>query len=386
MADVPDNPAPGKVVLSVFFSGTTSAAYERTTQIELFGELTQATDLTQHMDQLDEALAVEGEVHLKMRFDGCGVARGMLGVVFASGLSEQCDEVVALVHRLINDYNRNVTINVLGLSRGGVAGCMLAKKLDKEAKKHRWIHYEEPVSSMPSLFASASPSSAAQKDEDDDAIVNRPQPRLVCHLLLFDPVPGNFVTTGRLDFFGLSSAWANMNLTSVNVVRRALLLYPYEPLPALAVHAPMIPIFPPGIATYDVILGCHQGAVWNHGGRQTNDTLLSAALIRNFFISFGTRLETTALDRSFHTCDSHLLNLLEGEVQRTPASTRSTHSYGSMTILARPQHGEHLNKAHYILSSLGDKVKDSWTRQSFYYDEAVPGDLRTILSFNKTPQ
>lgn len=38
---------------------------------------------------------------MKMAFDGCGQTNGLLGVVFATGLTEQCDAVVDRVEQLI---------------------------------------------------------------------------------------------------------------------------------------------------------------------------------------------------------------------------------------------------------------------------------------------
>lgn len=43
-------------------------------------------------------------------------------------------------------------------------------------------------------------------------------------------------------------------------VRRVLALYPYEPLPDIAFHAPLLPAYPPqALVEEDVTLGCHQG-------------------------------------------------------------------------------------------------------------------------------
>ena len=71
--------------------------------------------------------------HLKMGFDGCGVVAGLPGALFAFGLAPQCDAVVARLEALASSSEacrQRLSVNVLGLSRGGIAALQLAKKLE----------------------------------------------------------------------------------------------------------------------------------------------------------------------------------------------------------------------------------------------------------------
>lgn len=53
---------------------------------------------------------------------------GSLGVIFAHGLGSQTSRVVSKVDEILS-HNRRITLNCLGLSRGGIACLMLANKL-----------------------------------------------------------------------------------------------------------------------------------------------------------------------------------------------------------------------------------------------------------------
>ncbi len=63
-----------------------------------------------------------------MKFDGCGVAFGVRGVLFASGLEEQIDVVLVRLEQLTNRF-AHVTLNAVGLSRGACACLMLAQRV-----------------------------------------------------------------------------------------------------------------------------------------------------------------------------------------------------------------------------------------------------------------
>ncbi len=89
-------------------------------------------------------------------------------------------------------------MTVVGLSRGGIGALKLAKRL---------MHCACPG-------------------------------RLDLSLCLFDPVPGNLVNAVRFfDWFGLSTTNAVMDVSRAPIAR-VLAIYPYEPLPDLAFHAP----------------------------------------------------------------------------------------------------------------------------------------------------
>jgi hypothetical protein len=130
--------------------------------------------------------------HFKLAFDGCGTAYGCRGVVFAHGLDEQCEVAEHYIHELLTQLTSTVSVsttpsssdfssssssssyssfsksasssssplivNVFGLSRGGCAALFLARRL-----------------------------------------ADIPPASLQLNLCLFDPVPGNLITSSNLD-------------------------------------------------------------------------------------------------------------------------------------------------------------------------------------------
>ena len=80
---------PNTVVLSVYWSGTSTSIEDQRNQISLFAKHTKGIDVTNRRAPIDAT-------HLKMCFDGCGVTHGMTGTLFAVGIQEQCDEVCML--------------------------------------------------------------------------------------------------------------------------------------------------------------------------------------------------------------------------------------------------------------------------------------------------
>jgi hypothetical protein len=197
--------------IHVFFCGTSGSIEKETTQIGLFAKECIATDL------MDDEYSLDSN-NYKIYFDGCGVTNGMLpfmrsishsvgtmGTLFASGLDSQCQVVVhalrALLKRLDEEWPKQspvrLRLNCLGLSRGAIACLILARKV--------WGH----------------------KDLRERVDVN---------LCLFDPVPGNSLTSGAMDLLHATTAVQNMDLSNVLNVRRVVALYPHEPLPDLAFH------------------------------------------------------------------------------------------------------------------------------------------------------
>lgn len=100
----------------------------------------------------------------------------------------------------------------------------------------------------------------------DEALVERARAKILIrkkirlHLLLFDPVPGNqILTTKMLDPMCYTTANSAMDVTSsAGVLRRVLAIYPYEPLPAITFHAPLVPVYPDRHCEVEevVSLGC----------------------------------------------------------------------------------------------------------------------------------
>ena len=205
MYSLPSQSSPAPLTLSVFFEGTHNEIEPVTTQVGWFFEATRGVDITNKDVQADPSTSTD----FKMGFDGCGVVCGLLGTVFAFGLSAQCSAVVQRVHELLQS-GRPLRLNCFGLSRGGCACLMLARRL-----------------------SDISPE------------------QLLISLLLFDPVPGNSITAARhLDVCGLSTCAACMDVRACRPLRSVLALYPYEvpshmrPRPTRT-PAPTPPLVPP---------------------------------------------------------------------------------------------------------------------------------------------
>jgi hypothetical protein len=208
-------------LLIVFFEGTANTLDPVTTQIGLFATACQA----QYAHQ-SQAKDIPATGSLKMAFDGCGVTHGLAGTLFAAGLDGQCDSVVKVVQQMrkqqqqqqqsaSTNNEKQVRVIAVGLSRGAVACQKLALKL----------------------------SSSEQ---------------ISISLLLFDPVPGNAVSTGFP-----YTATKSLNLSNCTNLEQVLALYPYQPLPDVAMHAPCLLQYPPHCRVEeDVSLGCHQGALY----------------------------------------------------------------------------------------------------------------------------
>jgi hypothetical protein len=207
-------------LLIVFFEGTANTLDPVTTQIGIFATACQA-----HYVHPSPAYAVPARGPLKMAFDGCGVTHGLTGTLFAAGLDGQCDSVVEVVQQMrkqqqqqqqsTSTNNQRVLVIAVGLSRGAVACQKLALKLSGT----------EQIS---------------------------------VSLLLFDPVPGNAVSTG----FPFTAVWSQ-NLQHCTNLDQVLAIYPYQPLPDVAMHAPCLVQYPPHcLVEEDVSLGCHQGALY----------------------------------------------------------------------------------------------------------------------------
>mmetsp|Transcript_17015 Transcript_17015/g.28380 ORF Transcript_17015/g.28380 Transcript_17015/m.28380 type:complete len:391 (+) Transcript_17015:83-1255(+) len=250
-----------KVTVSVYFEGTANSLDSYVTQIGLFAALTDAVDL-----KICETTTLTGNQY-KISFDGCGVTNGLMGTLFATGLHSQCKEVEKHVKNILslesssvlsslkasstNQKTSNqikVNLNVVGLSRGGIAAIQLAQML----------HYI-------------------------------PVELLQINLLLFDPVPGNLITSSKfIDIFSLNTANSSLDMSYCHNVRDVLALYPFQPLPDISFHAPLLPKYPAQCTVEeDATLGCHQGALFC---QRTIDARLSFFRIHEWLVKHGTQL------------------------------------------------------------------------------------------------
>jgi hypothetical protein len=221
--------------LCVYFGGTSSSYAARSTQIEAFGQWTQEDSRQQ-----------------KLLFDGCGAAYGLFGSLFAFGLSSQVQQVVEKCEEMMEgegeEKTESVRVIAVGLSRGGCACYLLARELQRR--------FGGDVS-------------------------------LSC--LVFDPVPGNGIVSSSFDFFCFSLAGQTMDLRDCTCLTRVVALYPYLPLPDHLLHAPVFPLYPPSCAVEEeVILGCHQGAVYSYSLHDL-ERRLSFFLIHRYLTESGVR-------------------------------------------------------------------------------------------------
>lgn len=211
------------------------------------------------------------------------------------------------------DEGLSVTVNFVGLSRGGIGGLYLAQEL--------------------ACFSAT---------------------EVLLNLLLFDPVPGNFIWISRfLDWAGYSNANQSMDVSSVRNMGRVLVLYPHVPLPSIAVHAPILPRFPDGCKLEEeVLLGCHQGALWL---RPKADTCLAFARIRDFLLECGSLLDLNRhLVRDLDVEDARLAELLDGELHINAPTTRSAHAWLTGRQVVRRATRQFVNKYHQaLLQKLG---------------------------------
>lgn len=318
-----------------------------TTQVGAFFERTAALDVT------DPAVDFGDAEQLKMGFSGCGVTAGLAGTLFAFGLARQCDEVFARIQSIAAHHGigrgravrstdsagsasspmggwagRRLVVNVLGLSRGAVAALMLAQRLAR----------------LPPALLSC----------------------LNLSLALFDPVPGNLVCTARyLDL--LAAAGAPGVLTTATGVldvsyapiERVLALYPHEPLPALAFHAPLLPSYPPQAAVEEeAMLGCHQGALYPparvRGHSIAAACRLSAHRLESFLADCGTALHPTA-DAALADDDVCLRDCEEAAAAGPRPTYRIAHLAGPCDgAVRRAEAGLLLNRHHLRLLAAAD--------------------------------
>lgn len=353
--------------LTVYFEGTANSLTRYTTQIALLSHLTVGYNLnniivlssyddypSSHHDLGGSgsgsssskgcALIDSDDYHLS--FDGCGVTNGLSGVIFASGLRTQCylaiqhiQGILSLLSTASKDIpdnsingNKNIEliVNIVGLSRGGIAVIYLTQLLHQMLSTD--LH------------------------------------RLQINLLLFDPVPGNLIwTTKYLDLCSFTTANSAMDLSRCHHLNDILALYPYIPLPDLAFHAPLFPKYPLNCHEImeDACLGCHQGALFC---QPYPECRLSFTRMTDWLIHHGTKFVPNYRDRvrglwaTLEECveimDANLYN-------ETPGAIRFGHSNPSGVIIQRnlPKSARYLNKWHkqLIQESLSASIKNRIT-------------------------
>jgi len=294
------------VTLSIFMEGTANPIDRITTQISLFSKICAAAPLSSDKVILPPHIPAECREY-KLGFPGCGVSHGLRGTLFAHGLRDQ----VAIVRGYMDAFvsaGHSVVVNFVGLSRGGIGGLYLAQELASFSVE-----------------------------------------QVLVNLLLFDPVPGNLIWMSRyVDWAGIMNANLAMDVSQVQNLGSVVVLYPYEPLPDIAFHAPLLPQFPAQCRPHlDVILGCHQGALWL---RPKADTCLAFAYIRDFLRECGSSIDTQKnLARDLDMPDVRLEQMLSEELMRDMPITRSVHAAVRGSLVVRHSRAQFLNRYHEAL-------------------------------------
>jgi hypothetical protein len=146
---------------------------------------------------------------------------------------------------------------------------------------------------------------------------------------------------------------------------------PFEPLPDLAFHAPILPTYPPSATVEeDAALGCHQGALYPPDVRRLSPSMQRACLlskhrILTFLDGCGVPLRKGAAGTSIgsmHGPSAHTelastcLSICEEEASTHSPSCRSAHAAGGVgTIVRRAWRRDRvrlLNRHHECLLEL----------------------------------
>ncbi|WP_028388813.1 hypothetical protein [Legionella fairfieldensis] len=253
----------------------------------------------------------ESESQIKMGFNGCGVDYGISGILFGSGLDEQCERVINCLVQEIN-AGHQITLNVYGHSRGGIAALLLAKQLGNIDKE-----------------------------------------KLTINLVLLDPVPGNFIITSIIDPFNLSLANKTMDLSDCKPLRKVLALYPHKPLLA---HTPLLASYPPETEVEEeVVNGCHSQA--EHIAKHIfAPPELVKIRVEEFLVQNGTQLPIDFDCKNTESMRQTYLRSYRRELAYVEKTlSRNTHSARGMVITATPG-AKYLNSRHKTLA--GDNSQE----------------------------
>uniref|UniRef100_A0A7S1BU59 DUF2235 domain-containing protein n=1 Tax=Corethron hystrix TaxID=216773 RepID=A0A7S1BU59_9STRA len=261
-------------ILIVFFEGTSNVLKPCTTQIGIFAAACRAVDVS------DSPIGIR-RGPFKIAFDGCGV-NSLTGVLFASGLTAQCRAARERVREILaRDKSCTVRVVAVGLSRGGIACIRLGLDL------------------------------AAAEFAERTSVV----------LLLYDPVAGDAVSTG-FPFTGMGAK----DLRSCTNLKRVLALYPHEPLPDIAMHAPTLVAYPPSCEVEeDVTLGCHQGALF-----RTHEKAFEASASNLSFRRIADFLEEEGIELGFGSAwyevsHADCLSICRAALRQNHPTTRILH-------------------------------------------------------------
>ena len=303
--------------LTVFIEGTANTLAPVTTQIGEFFALVAAHDVTR---EVSSEIHRSGPTVWKMGFDGCGVSDGLAGTIWAWGLGTVSKAVCKRVASLLDASTRPLHLTLVGLSRGGIGALMVCKRLGALLEK-----------------------------------LGVARSRVHVALCLYDPVPGNLIGTVRfLDpLFGRMTTAASVMDVTTSPIDQVLAIYPYEPLPDLAFHAPILPSYPANCAVEeDVTLGCHQGALYppavmrEHVPALYKSCVLSQHRLLAFLGACGVVL--TRGPAESRDLPGECLRICEQELDSAalPPSSRAAHVANGAAAMVRRRNGLLLNRHH----------------------------------------
>ncbi|KAJ1462273.1 hypothetical protein M885DRAFT_506446 [Pelagophyceae sp. CCMP2097] len=307
------------VLLTVFWEGTANTILPPTTQIGLFAAACPAHDVSRGFAAglLDDSKATD----FKVTFDGCSVTNGLPGLLFGAGLRDQAAVVAERIHAVLK-VRPSVVVNVLGLSRGGIGGIFLAQAL----------------------------------------ATSEAQERIALNMLLFDPVPGDQTWSG-FPFTG----FYGRDVSDCKCLERVVALYPHEPLPDVAFHAPVLIVYPAACRVEeDVTLGCHQGALFatrysSHKVHVASN--LSFLRIADFLTEVGTRLNLAA-SFAYQPSAADCLNIYRAALEQEAPTRRTLHDgRGLGRVIVRNRDGQYLNQHHEKLERALERDapgQDAW--------------------------
>jgi hypothetical protein len=330
---------------------------------------------------VEDAVTSNTVYHFKMCISGCGVTNGFTGVIFGAGIPDQAEEVKTRALEIIRKLKCTLILNLIGFSRGAI-GCLRAAKLfHSDYFGEAWKNW------------------------------------LTINLMAIDPVPGNFLTTTRLfNFVGMSHDAKVSNMTGIDLLNRALVIYMVDPLDHSLAHAPSVPQFDDGVCVMDVSLGCHAGAMalpssavvrltigdsLNQSGLDAFPSSSSSSssssgtrvyggldpdyvfgldvwmmydVMLNFMNAHGTSISDLA-DRVFPSDVKKMvekMTALKSGYGPNHATTRLTHTSG--VTINRREGGTFLNKLHQTLffGHYHSNDSDDWRSRPYYYARDLP--------------
>ncbi len=266
--------------------------------------------------------AHDGKEFFRKGYDGCGVTNGLMGTIFGSGLKEQAEEVVAEVLALVKKGHR-VILNCYAHSRGAMAALTMIRLLRT---------YDRSM--------------------------------IEINLAMLDPVPGNLLTTAKIDFMHVSLANQNVDVSDCRNLTRVIALYPNIPLPDIAVHAPLLPRYPDKCDVEESIVpGCHAETQYlqeySDELSMTNRTFIVYARTLRFLQDCGTRLNIPAvsinqLDMVNQSETQALINCYQSEMRGVYENARrDCHATDDMQIVTdKSGEPKFLNMHHKKLSGV----------------------------------